>query len=331
MATLLRDKDFKAILGKIIVNGSEECIRPNSYIFRLGSEGEFLNTGKRFELGKTKKGIKLQPGHSAGVTAFETLDISEKTVTEIFPNHALHGFLSPTTDLSREGIVAPATQVDAGYNGTLNWTLTNASSEERRFVFKERIFRLTLFKLEEGEIPERLYSGEYQSRKGYVASRRAGAPVGMKDSEWEDAYLKGGPENLLENLIKSGYPWNLLGTELKQIEGHLQTVTGEYAVIHDVIEKINIDVNKIREKQGDMSSTVRNVLREEANVLQNRWLIASSSVMLILVGIALSVFSDDKMSAFFKANGVVFGVILIFIAVIIIFILSRQKWQKSEI
>lgn len=325
MATLLRDKDFRDILGKIIVNGIEECIRPNSYIFRLGSEGEFLNTGKPFELGKEKKGIKLQPGHSVGVTAFETLDISEETVADVFPNHALHGFLSPTTDLAREGIIAPATQVDAGYNGTLNWTLTNASSEERRFVFKERIFRLTLFKLEEGETPEQLYSGEYQLQLGYVPSRRAGAPVGMKDSEWEDAYQKGGPEDILEDLIKSGYPWHILGKKLKLIDLQFQSITTEYSDIHDAIAKLTQEVEHVRKNQTDISETVRKVLREEANVLQNRWLIGVGTIMLGLIGITLTILANDSFVSFLKSNGVLIGSLLLAVALVLHFVISRQK------
>jgi hypothetical protein len=44
-----------------------------------------------------------------------------------------------------------------------------------------------------------------------VRSRRQGPPVGMKEAEWIDAFVEGGPEDLLDNLIKSGYPWHLFG------------------------------------------------------------------------------------------------------------------------
>ena len=110
MATILNDKDIKRLCGTVILEGDKSCIRPNSYILRLGPAGEFLNTGKECELGKkNKKGIRIQPGHSVGVTAFETLDFRREAVHKIFANRDLHGLLSPTTDLSREGIVAPTT------------------------------------------------------------------------------------------------------------------------------------------------------------------------------------------------------------------------------
>ena len=56
----------------------------------------------------------------------------------------------------------------------------------RKFLFNEKLFRLTIFKLEKDERPDRLYEGDYQSQKGYIRSKRKGAPVGMKDTEWEN-------------------------------------------------------------------------------------------------------------------------------------------------
>src|SRR5438105_1346804 len=157
MATILNDSELKKLIGTIIVDGDLTSIRPNSYVLRLGSEGEFLNAGKIFKLGKSKKGLRLPPGHSVALTALETIDFRAETIEKVYPGCALHALISPTTDLSREGIVAPTTQVDAGYSGTLNWTITNTSNEERRFLYKERLFRLTVLKLEKGEVPLKPY------------------------------------------------------------------------------------------------------------------------------------------------------------------------------
>ena len=125
MPTFLCDNEIKSLLGTAIIDGIEENLRPNAYVIRLGSEGEFLNSNKEFELGTQKKGLIIPPGHSVAVTSLETLDFSRKTVHQIFPDCDLHGLLSPTTDLSREGLVAPTTQIDAGFKGTLNWTINN--------------------------------------------------------------------------------------------------------------------------------------------------------------------------------------------------------------
>lgn len=295
MAVLLKDTDLQRLLGTIIINGDTSSVRPNSYVVRLGAEGEFINTGKEFELGKgMKKGIRVPPGHSVGVTAFETIDFRRETVQKLYPSHDLHGLISPTTDLSREGIVAPTTQVDAGYHGTLNWTLTNTSSEERRFVYKERIFRLTIFKLAEGETPDQLYEGDYQDQMGYVRSRRQGPPVGMKDTEWVDAHVEGGPEDLLEHLIESGYPWHLLGKRLKAIDGQFRSVSEEYAEIHDAMSQLGRDVDQLRRAYDQMPTTIRLVLREETGSLQNRWLIGAGSLLAASLGIVLAVTSNES-------------------------------------
>ena len=325
MARILTDTDIKKILGSIIIDGDESCIRPNSYVLRLGSTGEFLNTNMEYELGKAKKGIKLMPGQSVAVTAYETLNFSRKAVHQHFPGHDLHGFLSPTTDLSREGIGTASTQIDAGYNGTLNWTLTNSSSEERRFVLKEKLFRLTIFELMEGESPDQLYEGDYQEQTGYVTSRRAGAPVGMKETEWEDGLSEGGPEEMLDQLIKSGYPWHALGQRLKQVDDQLKTVTNEYSEIHDAINRMTNDVNELRERQKDTSETVRTVLRDEANSLQNRWLIGAGSLIFGAIGIVLAVTASDAAVSFFKDYGTLVGALLVFVAIVVVYMISRRK------
>jgi len=325
MATLLNDTELKRLIGSVIVDGDPSCIRPNAYVLRLGSVGEFLNTGKEFELGPKKKGLKIQPGHSVAVTAHETLDFTRETVHKVYPDHDLHAIVSPTTDLSREGIVAPTTQVDAGFHGTLNWTFTNTSSEERRFVHKERIYRVTIFKLEAGETPEKLYAGDYQSQTGYVRSRRTGAPVGMKEADWEDGQTKGGPEDMLENLIRSGYPWHILGSRLKEIDRQFKSVTEEYAEIHDSITELSGQISAIKERQGDTSETVRKVLREEAHSLQNRWLIGAGSVVLAFAGVVLSASSNPEIWKFVKAESVYLGLGLIIAAAIALWVISRQR------
>lgn len=325
MPTVLNDRELLQLLGTVIVDGDASCIRPNAYVLRLGATGEFLNTGKEFDIGSDKKGLRIQPGHSVGVTAFETLDFRRETVHKFYPNHDLHAIVSPTTDLSREGIVAQTTQVDAGFYGTLNWTFTNTSSDERRFVYKERIYRVTILRLENGETPEHLYAGDYQEQTGYVRSRRSGPPVGMKDTDWETGQIKGGPQDILDDLIRSGYPWHGLGLRLKEIDQQFLSVTNEYALIHDSISRLSSDVNVIRERQADTPNTVRAVLREEAGSLQNRWLIAAASMIGAFVGLILMLWSNLTVSQFVKSNGVLIGFGMMLVAALAIIAISRRK------
>jgi deoxycytidine triphosphate deaminase len=333
MATILSDHEIRKLLGKVIVGGDESCIRPNSYVLRMGDSGEFLNSGKEFSLGKKKKGIKIQPGHSVALTALETLDFRREVVHQIYPDYDLHGIVSPTTDLSREGIVAPTTQVDAGYTGTLNWTITNTSSEERRFLFKERIFRLTIFRLEEGETPEQIYAGDYQEKTGYVRSQRKGAPVGMKDVEWEDSVQENGPEALLDNLLKSGYPWHALGLRLKALDEQFKTVTNEYADIRDHLDRIGKEVDGIRRQNteiaNDIPKTVRRTIQEEATNLQNRWLLGSGAIVFGLAGFVLTVLGSQAAIAFLKQHGPWVGLVLILAAVIGMVIVMRTGKDRE--
>jgi deoxycytidine triphosphate deaminase len=331
VATLLNDVEIAKLLGTVIIGGDPESIRPNSYVLRLGGAGEFINTGKEFDLTTPRKrGIRIPPGHSVAVTALETVDFRRETVDRIFPDCDLHGLLSPTTDLSREGIVAPATQIDAGYTGTLNWTLTNTSSEERRFIHKEHLFRLTVFKLAADERPNRPYTGAYQGQTGYVRSQRKGAPAGMKEGEWEDGQTKGGPEDLLENLIKSGYPWHVLGNRLKLIDQQFKSVTDEYAEIHEAIQRLTTDVYGIRDRQGQLSDQVRTTVRDEANALQNRWLIGSGSLFVATIGLALSITSNATALSFVRQNGVLIGLGLVLLSAAAITVLARRRLPSGR-
>lgn len=330
MAVILNDSELERLLGTVIVDGVRESIRPNSYILRLGSEGEFLNAGKEFSLGKGKKGIRIPPTESVALTALETVDFRSETVAQVYPGCALHGLISPTTDLSREGLVAATTQIDAGYCGTLNWTITNATNQERRFLHEERLFRLTILKLEEGEVPLRPYEGDYQKKTGYVRSLRKGAPAGMRESEWEDASVQGGPEALLDSLLKSGYPWHALARRLKSIDEQFEVVSEEYARIDDKLGKLSADVDGIRRTQSEVMNalplTVTKALEDQATALQNRWMLISGSAVVALVGLVLTVTGNDRAFGFVKTHGALLGMLMIIVAAAtIIAIVGRKK------
>jgi deoxycytidine triphosphate deaminase len=314
MATILNDEEIKKLIGTVIVNGTAASVKPNSYALRLGTAGEFLNCDKEFTLGGAKKGIKVQPGHSVALTAFEIVDFSRETVHKIYPNHDLHAFISPLTDLSREGIVAPTTQVDSGYNGTLNWTITNTSNMVRGFLYQEKLFRLTIFKLAPGETPVNPYKGDYHGKTGYVRSERKGAPQGMRDSEWENATVDDSPEAMLESLIKSGYPWNLLGQRLKVIDNQFQTVTNEYGDIKTAIDGLNREVDALREDSRSLPSVIGKVLDEKMSTHQLRWVTATASAIVMLLGIVLTIVVSDQAMKFLKNEGALIGILLFFIA-----------------
>lgn len=230
MATILNDKEIKKLIDSgIIINGLKENVQANSYVATLGDSGEFLNfDDEGFELdGNKKVGIRVDPGHCVGVISNEILNLEKEVVQELYPKCAIHAIITPTTSLMREGIVASSTQVDAGFYGTLNWTLTNTSSITRKYQLGTKIFRITFFKLhKKEEVPEEFYDGEYNRETGYVRSQRVSTHEGIKETQWEHP-LKNEDEEL-ERLSHSLYPWNIFGSKLKQIADQQKHMTTEW-------------------------------------------------------------------------------------------------------
>ena len=325
MAKILSDRDLQKLLGKAIIGADSSCIRPNSYILRLGSNGEFINTEKKFEISESgiKRGIKLQPGHAIGITSLETIDFRLETVEKIHPGCNLHGILSPTTDLSREGIMAATTQIDAGYHGTLNWTMTNNSNKETRFLYGEKIYRLTIFLLEEGEKPEKLYAGDYQEKIGYIRSQRKGAPQGMREAEWEHAFKKDGPEEKIDEIINAGgYPWNIIGPKLKEIGQKFETVSKEYADIRDFVSKIEVQIGKI---SNEIPDKVRGILRDESENERSKLLSRAGLILLGLLGLVMTAISNEWFFNFIKSNVGIIGLVIIVIAVALFSWINKRK------
>lgn len=319
MATILNDAELKRLLGTVIKNGSEDNVRSNSYIVRLGGEGEFLGTDKSFTLGngrEHKKGIKLPPGHSVGLSSFEEIDFSPETVNKLFPEHALHGMLSPTTDFSRESISAPSTHIDAGFCGTLNWTLTNTGSQERRYVYGEKLFRLTIFKLDKTEVPQTYYDGSYQKQTGYTRSTRKGAPVGMQEHEWEAPFTGDGVEESLERLMQAGYPWQAVAAHLQKIDDQFGMVSNEYLKIDKAIETINSNMVAIENSISDrvssnMVSTIDNAVEKGIVRLYNWAIVKLFAVLAVVVGLVISITANANAFAFVVSHGVIIGLVTI--------------------
>lgn len=326
MASILNDTELKKLLGTVIVNGTEGSIRSNSYVIRLGRSGEFINSGKSFELSENK-GIKLPSGHSVGVTSVEILDFSKETVNKIFPNQALHGLLTPTTDLSREGVVVAATQVDAGFKGTLCWTLTNTGSQERSYVYGERLFKLTIFKLDESEIPVNFYNGTYQNQIDYLRSCRKGAPVGMRDNDWFDPHVENGPEQLLDDLMNAGYPWQAVGNRLKQIDAQYKTISSEYTELNASIADIKDELIDVKNQQSTIGTKISEAVKDGVKDLSNSILVSIIKAIVIIAGLACTIISSQNAINFISKFGVFIGLGVI----IIVFLFSLfQKSSKKK-
>ena len=80
----------------------------------------------------------------------------------------------------------------------------------------------------------------------------------------------------------------------------------------------------MREHQSGLSDTVRKVLREETDSLQNRWLIGAGSILIGGLGLVLAVTSNESAVAFLQENGVAAGLVLMAGASVALFLVRRS-------
>jgi deoxycytidine triphosphate deaminase len=184
VAKILPDREIKALLGKVILDGLPACVRPTSYEVRLGSQARFDSTGEEVEV-KPGFFLEIQPGELVIVASLERLDFSRRTLESV-GKPGLVGFITPTTTMMREGFLFASTKVDPGYHGVLNWGIRNSSIKPVQLEYGERLFKLTFFELQPDEIPEKFYGEDlqrdlYQDTEGIKASARL-IPVQIADS-----------------------------------------------------------------------------------------------------------------------------------------------------
>ena len=137
--------------------------------------------------------------------------------------------------------------------------------------------------------------------------------------------MKGGPQDLLDQLISSGYPWDLLGKRLKTIDQQFKDVTNEYSEIHDAIDALGKSISQIQERQSDTPKIIKNTLREEVGSIQNRWLIGAGSLIIGLGGLFLTTATSSVVQDFLQEYGVLVGIICMIAAAGTLAFIGRQK------
>ncbi len=321
MARILSDSELKKLIGKVIIDGDEHSLRPNSYVVRLGSEGRFLSTGTRFKLSQGQA-VKIRPGETVAITSLETLDLKQGTVDEIYKGKQLHGFLSPTTDLSREGIVAPSTQVDAGFEGTLNWTLVNMSVADIPFMLGAGVYRLTLFLLDGNEIPSKLYEGYYQGKTGFVPSQRPNLPMGFDDADFVTSDLPEDVSDALAKLQKSTYPWNIIGMAFKNVEGQTIAMSGGYQDIKHALTELQRRLEAFEDRTSkSITEEIQRVFGAESSKLILRFL----GSILVLAGLGLSLLgAPESVQGFLRSFGWILGLLILAVGFLALVLPSRK-------
>jgi hypothetical protein len=144
--------------------------------------------------------------------------------------------------------------VDSGWSGNLNWGLRNSSIKDFLIGFGEPIFKLTLFLLEHGEVPEIPYGertgDKYQNSQGIVRSTRTIPANIPKKMLVESTVDRLDPS---KQLREAGYPFDHISTELTNLHGKFEVVSTDVLLLKDTIAD---EAKKLSVKVDDSQKTV---------------------------------------------------------------------------
>jgi deoxycytidine triphosphate deaminase len=231
MARILPDREIVLLLNKLILDGSSDCVRSNSYELRLGNRVKFDSTGEEMALGPGQF-VEIQPGDFVTISSAEKLNFSRDAVAQIGKNVNLTGLITPTTTMMREGFLFTTTKVDPGFRGMLNWGIRNSSTKTVRLKHGERLFKLTLYELGEDEIPDKLYGDRqedtYQDADGITPSTR------MIPADIPDRLIVRRTERRIDptkQLLEAGHPFSHIGTELINLHGKFEVVSKDVVLL----------------------------------------------------------------------------------------------------
>jgi len=225
MARILADREIKKLIGDVLINADERLLNPNGIELRLGHEIRFLSTNEKRPI-PAGHFVVVHAGEAVMISSVESLNFNKKTVHKHFPGCSLMALITPTTTMMREGMIQSATKVHAGYCGDLNWGFRNSSAKDFTMQQGEPMFNLTLFLLEDEEVPEVEYGdrseSKYQNSKGVVISQRRVPADIQKEHVVSSSFYKLDPK---VQLREAGHPFNYIGSELTQLQGKFELVS----------------------------------------------------------------------------------------------------------
>jgi len=235
MAKILADKDVHRLLGTVILDADPARVNPNGIEIRLGKHVLFQSTDEERELSAATY-LRVLPGESVMISSLESFDFTKDAIQKVFPGRDLMALITPTTTMMREGIMQSATKIDSGWSGVLNWGLRNSSIRDFILGYGEPIFKLTLFLLEEGEIPDVPYGqrdgDKYQNTDGIARSTRKIPASIPKKSLIGSSVDRLDPQ---KQLREAGYPYNYISTELTDLRGKWEVVSSDVVLLKDAI------------------------------------------------------------------------------------------------
>lgn len=332
MATMLSDRELKKLISKCILHGSDSQLKGNSYELRLGSPVLFQTTLEKLEL-PIGKYLEIGVGEAVTVASLETIDFRKKTVQEIFPESLLMGFVTPTTTMMREGISDVATIVDAGFRGSLNWLLKNDSSNPNIIKHGESLFKITIFKLDKGEIPEKIYGERekdfYFEKEGIVKSARQLEAQILEEDKVKSSEEKLDPKKRLQ---EAGGLWSHVSTELVALDGKIEEV---YKNVLDMkkefsertinlSDKISTESSSIGDKLKDLEQRLREYMDQSIDKFSHK--VKGSFLGWILTAVfavaAIASIMGDEVSS--KVRFGVFVVSAILVILVLVFFTKKK-------
>ncbi len=257
MAQILSDRQLARLLNTCILNASAESIKSNSYELRLGNHVRFMSTAEEKEVLQGQF-VEIPPGEFVTISSLERIDFRKDTVSQVLADSMLMGLITPTTTMMREGFLFAATKIDAGFCGVLNWGIRNSTINPIVLKHGEKLFKLTIFKLDEDEIPEVPYGGRetdyYQDAEGITRSAR------MLPADIPEKLLVQRTERKIDptrQLQEAGYPFSHIGTELINLQGKFEVVSTDVRLLKDEFQKLDTSLsNKIEKETTTLSGKV---------------------------------------------------------------------------
>jgi deoxycytidine triphosphate deaminase len=257
MAKVLPDREIVPLLGKVIIDGSPDCIRVNSYEVRLGRKALFDSTGEEVEIIPGSY-LEIDPGDLVAVESLEKFDFTADTLKSLQKPNGVFAWITPTTTMMREGFLFASTKVDAGYRGNLNWSIRNSSIKPIRLQYGERIFKLTIMELDTDERPEKFYGENEQDRYQDTSGIRESAR--LIQANIPDRLLIHRTKSKVEpikQLEQAGHPFNHIGTELRLLHGKWDVVSTSVGAMKTELDALQKNIeDKIDTESNSISTTI---------------------------------------------------------------------------
>ena len=89
--------------------------------------------------------------------------------------------------------------------------------------------------------------------------------------------------------------------------------------------EVRAELREIRDAQGNVRETVRDVLRSELIAIQNRWLIGVVSISFSAVGLVLALLANERLTAILLENAAPISLALVIVGMAGLAVISRQK------